>query len=96
MEYRPYTNTQIKESNNIKTFIRHFPFNTDDIEFKWHKDLYNRSVKIIQGENWLMQHENEIPIELKENHIYYIEKDKWHRIIKGKNDLIVEITEFLL
>jgi hypothetical protein len=30
---------------------------------------------------------------MEENMVYYVEKEVFHRIIKGKEDLIIEIEE---
>jgi hypothetical protein len=89
MSSLPYKN--ISQENNI--INRCIQESTDDLELKWHRDLYNRHIKVISGSNWYLQLENEIPILLEKNKMYYIQKDQWHRVIKGNEDLILEIIE---
>lgn len=85
----PYQN--LSHENNI--IIRCIQEASDDFELKWHRDLYDRKVIVISGENWMLQFENEIPFVLEKGKEYFIKKDQWHRVIKGKNDLFLEIKE---
>ncbi len=85
----PYKN--VSYENNI--IIRCIQESSDDFELKWHRDLYNRKIKVISGENWMLQLENETPFVLEKGIEYYIRKDQWHRVLKGRNDLYVEIIE---
>ena len=84
----PYNQKNI--SKNVFTRV----FNPKDNEmFIWHKDKKTRIVKIISCDNWKLQIDNELPIILKEGYNYLIEKEVWHRIIAGNNNLKIEITE---
>ena len=84
----PYNQTSV--SKNI--FIR--VFNPKDNEmFIWHRDKKTRIVKIISCDNWKLQIDNQLPIILEEGYNYLIEKEVWHRIIAGNNNLKIEITE---
>ena len=84
----PYNQTNV--SKNI--FIR--VFNPEDNEmFIWHRDKKTRIVKIISCDNWKLQIDNQLPIILEEGYNYLIEKEVWHRIIAGNNNLKIEITE---
>lgn len=87
----PYKN--ISHENNI--IIRCIQEASDDFELKWHRDLYDRKIKVISGENWMLQLENETPFVLEKNSEYFIKKDQWHRVLKGINDLYLEIKEIL-
>lgn len=73
--------------------IRTFSPDVDDNELKWHYDLKDRKVTIIEGNDWLYQSENELPIELENSKEIFIPKLVWHRVVKGKGKLVVEIEE---
>lgn len=84
----PYTQKNI--SKNVFTRV----FNPKDNEmFIWHRDKKDRIVKIISCNGWKLQIDNELPIILKEDFNYLIQKEVWHRIIAGKDLLVIEITE---
>lgn len=57
----------------------------------WHRDLKNRSVKVLDGTGWKIQLENSLPKEFTE---ITIPKLLWHRVIKGSGDLVLEIKEW--
>lgn len=91
----PYKNLQdLEQTEKYRIFARLIPFNQDDIEFKWHRDSYDRLITIKSGSNWYLQFENLLPIQLQLDQKYFIKKDEWHRVIKGTNDLLIEIKEF--
>lgn len=71
--------------------IRSFSQDINPIELMWHRDLKNRRVRMIEGSDWKIQMENELP-----KHLNNIEIPKltWHRIIKGSGDLVIEIKEW--
>ena len=73
--------------------IREFSPCADLEELKWHRDTTNREVKIIQGGGWKYQSWDTLPIKLKTNETISIPKGLWHRVIKGDEPLIIEITE---
>jgi hypothetical protein len=82
----PYT-----ETFTIDSTIRTFSQEIDPIELMWHRDLKNRSVKLLQGSGWKIQLENSLPSDFTE---ITIPKLVWHRVIKGSSDLVVEIKEW--
>jgi len=84
----PYNQTNISE----KVFRRVFDPKDKEM-FVWHRDKKDRIVKIISCNEWKLQIDNELPIILKEGFNYLIQKEIWHRIIAGKEELIIEITE---
>lgn len=84
----PYHQINISES----LFVREF--NPADTEmFIWHRDKKDRIVKIISSKGWMLQIDNEIPIILETGKNYLINKNVWHRIIAGKEKLVIEIFE---
>ena len=62
-------------------------------ELKWHFDELDRNVKVIKSNGWQLQMDNDIPKQLKEGQTVFIPKGVYHRVIKGKGDLVVEIKE---
>jgi hypothetical protein len=80
-----------EEKNGIKT--RLFEESTDNHELKWHFDKTDRNVKVVKSNGWLLQMDNQLPVELKEGKTFFIPKGVYHRVLKGNGDLIVEIKE---
>ena len=80
-----------KEKNGNKT--RLFKENVNSDELKWHFDELDRNVKVIKSNGWQLQMDNDIPKQLKEGQTVFIPKGVYHRVIKGKGDLVVEIKE---
>jgi hypothetical protein len=74
--------------------VRTFDLSVDSDELKWHQDLKDRKVTVIEGNGWLFQMENELPIKLEDAKQIFIPKLAWHRVLKGNDRLIVEIEEF--
>jgi hypothetical protein len=87
MEY-PFEQIE-KEGKLIRTFSP----DVDSEELKWHQDLKDRKVNIIENGNWQFQMDDELPIKLIEGSQIFIPKFVWHRVIKGDSQLIVEIEE---
>lgn len=79
------------ELNNKK--IRTFSPEVDDEELKWHRDLNDRKVTILESGGWSFQMEDELPTKLQNAKQLFIPKLVWHRVIKGNNKLVVEIEE---
>ena len=74
--------------------VRTFSPDVEEDELKWHQDLKDRKVTVIEGNGWLFQMENELPNKLENAKQIFIPKLAWHRVLKGSGNLIVEIEEF--
>lgn len=74
--------------------IRTFSSEVQSEELKWHYDLKDRVVKVLEGDDWKLQMDDELPEKLTPLKEYFIPKGVYHRVIKGENNLIIEITEF--
>jgi quercetin dioxygenase-like cupin family protein len=85
---RPY-----KEVTEGKSRIREFKINTPNKELVWHRDEKDRYVTILEGEKWQFQLDNELPLELQKGDVIFIPKHNYHRVIKGKTDLLIKIEE---
>ena len=81
---------QIEKNGKL---IRTFRTDVDSDELKWHQDLKDRKVKIIESGGWLFQMEDELPNKMINDETIFIPKLTWHRVIKGDETMIVEIEE---
>ena len=77
-----------KDSSNIRSFSK----NVKKLELIWHKDDEDRDIEILEGKNWKMQFDNELPFELIEGDRIFITKHRVHRIHKGTTDLKIKIN----
>ena len=75
-------------------WIRIFSKDVETDELKWHFDNENRRVTVLEGNNWMFQMDDDLPITLKVGDIIEIPKGIYHRIKRGSNDLKIKI-EFL-
>jgi len=80
----------IKEGKMVRVFTPDVPVD----ELKWHQDLKDRKITIVEDGGWEFQFENELPYKMSEKETIFIPKFSWHRVIKGEGNLIVEIEEF--
>lgn len=87
MEY-PFE--QIEKEGKL---IRIFSPDVESEELKWHQDLKDRKVTVIEGGDWKFQMENGLPNKLRVAEQIFIPKLVWHRVIKGTEKLVVEIEE---
>lgn len=84
----PFSEKQINEVD----FIRKFSLDLDDEDLYWHKDAEDRIISRISGENWLYQEDNCMPVPIGDDDIF-INKNTWHRIIKGSSDLVIKVSK---
>ena len=73
--------------------IRTFNVDVDSDELKWHQDLKDRKVTVLEDGGWQFQMDDELPVKLSNAKQIYIPKFVWHRVIKGSSKLVVEIEE---
>ena len=85
---KPYT--QVVEDDYL---IREFSESVDPMELVWHRDKEDREVSVIQGEGWKLQMDNELPREMMIGETYLIPAMEYHRILKGKGNLLIQIKE---
>ena len=84
----PYT--QVKENDY---FVREFSESVEPMELVWHRDRDDREVTILEGVGWKLQMDNANPRELVMGETYRIPAMEYHRIIKGKGNLLIQIKE---
>jgi len=85
----PYTNTPITETS----VIREFSSEVDPMELVWHQDEEDRTIEILEGNGWQLQKDNELPLALQEGDSIFIPMGQIHRVIKGNNNLKIQITK---
>jgi quercetin dioxygenase-like cupin family protein len=86
---KPYKDNHIEKNK----FIRKFDPSTNSNEYKWHRDLKDRKITILEGSGWKFQYDNQLPIDLIKGNELFISRNSWHRLIKGNNPLIIKIEE---
>lgn len=72
---------------------RTFDQDVADAELIWHQDRNQRWVTVLEGENWQLQLDNQLPQTIKQGATYVIPAHVYHRLIKGDSDLVVQIVE---
>lgn len=75
--------------NNIRTFSE----DVESDELVWHRDKYSREITILEGEDWMLQLDNQFAKKLEKGKIYNIPAMEFHRVIKGKGNLVIKIWE---
>ena len=84
----PYTQ-KIEDGKIHRTFTP----DVDSDELKWHQDLRDRKVTILESGGWSFQMDDSLPNKLQNAEQIFIPKFVWHRVIKGRDNLVVEIEE---
>lgn len=86
---KAYKDTEVRE----KTFYRLFDECISESALIWSQDDEDRKVHVISGDEWKLQLNDNNPIDLIPGCDYFIPKGTFHRIFKGKKDLILRIEE---
>ena len=90
MSNLPFKEKKIAE--NI--FLRYFDHNVLSEELVWHQDQEDRVIEVIQSNDWYFQRDEEVPFKLVEGMRFSIKKLDYHRLLRGKNDLIIKVTKY--
>ena len=88
----PFTEQQL----DTKLFLREFSADVDEMELIWHRDKENRHIKVLEGNGWKFQFDEELPIEMTEGLSISIFKGRIHRVIKGHGQLKIELHKNIL
>jgi len=72
---------------------RVFSPDVESDELKWHQDLKDRKVTVLEDGGWEFQMDDGLPSKLFVAEQIFIPKFVWHRVIKGTGNLVVEIEE---
>ena len=85
---KPYVESVLSEH----IIVRGFSSNVKRSELVWHRDMQDRVITVLEGNGWYFQKDNQLPFLLKEGDKITIKAKEYHRLIKGKSDLIVKIN----
>ena len=88
----PFKEEKIKD--NI--FIRTFSADVDEMDLIWHTDKENRFIKVLEGNGWQFQYDEELPFEMTDGLGFPIMKGQIHRVIKGLGPLKIELHKNIL
>ena len=87
---KPYIDEKITDTKWMRTFD---PSITESDEYIWHIDKNDRSITVIEGNDWKFQFDNELPMNININDKFIVPKMIYHRLIPGKTKLVLEIEE---
>jgi len=88
-----YQNLPFDEIIDNNVSIRVFKHDVNPELFVWHRDKEDRIIECNHKTNWLFQRDNELPISFDKK--IFIEKETWHRVIKGDGDLELKIKKLI-
>ncbi len=88
----PFEEEQI--SDNI--FIRTFSADVDEMDLIWHTDKENRFIKVLEGNGWQFQYDEDLPFEMTDGLGFPVMKGQIHRVIKGVGPLKIELHKNIL
>tara|TARA_A100001391_G_C5017842_1_gene265014 strand:+ start:807 stop:1082 length:276 start_codon:yes stop_codon:yes gene_type:complete len=87
----PFKEEQISK----KLFLREFKHDVVSEELIWHQDREDRIIEVVSGVEWYLQIDNQLPVLLEANRQYQIPKMTYHRLIKGRNNLVIRLWKDL-
>jgi hypothetical protein len=85
---KPYLDSEITENSKLRVFSSE----VDSGELHWHRDREDRIVEVIEGNEWKLQLDNELPVKMEIGKKYLIPEGIYHRTIKGNGDLKIRIV----
>jgi len=88
----PFEEEKIKD--NI--FIRTFSMDVDEMDLIWHTDKENRFIRVLEGNGWQFQYDEELPFEMTDGLGFPVMKGQIHRVIKGLGPLKIELHKNIL
>ena len=71
--------------------MRHFDSSYPEHLFKWHWDEEDRTIEVLEDNDWRFQYDNEMPIPMLAGVDINIPAGTIHRVIKGTTALSVKI-----
>jgi hypothetical protein len=72
---------------------RHFSELVEDAELIWHRDVKCRKIRVLRGNGWHFQFDNEMPFELTDDLEFSVAALVFHRILRGTGPLELIIQE---
>lgn len=81
----PFDEFEISPQVKYRSFSR----DTLSEDLTWHRDADNRIVRVVEGNGWMLQLDNEMPVSMDPGSLHAIPAGVWHRVImsEGASDL---------
>lgn len=91
----PFKEVVLEDKVDYLLVQRTFNGELDEEELVWHRDKEDREVTLIEGEDWYIQLDNELPRLLSKDTSHNIPKSTWHRIInKNRCNLVINVRKY--
>jgi len=91
----PFKEVLLEEKSDYLLVQRTFNSDLDEEELVWHRDKEDREVILIEGKDWYIQLDNELPRLLSNDTFCNIPKSTWHRIInKNRSKLVINVRKY--
>lgn len=91
----PFKEVILEEKSEYLLVQRTFNGDLDEEELIWHRDKEDRELILIEGEDWYVQLDNELPRLMSKDASYKIPRSTWHRIInKNRNNLVINVRKY--
>ena len=91
----PFKEIVLEDKSDYLLVQRTFNGNLEEEELVWHRDREDREVRLVEGEEWYIQLDNELPRLLSKDTSCSIPKLTWHRIInKNRSNLVVNVRKY--
>ena len=88
---KPYHDQVLDEHKRVRTFST-----SDNLsDLVWHRDHHDRTVKVLEGDGWQFQFDNQLPFDLAAGTVLQIPAGVYHRLLAGHSQLTIEIVEQL-
>jgi hypothetical protein len=83
----PFNEEEVSKTIYLRTFYE----NVESGDLTWHRDREDRYIEPTHETNWVFQIDNELPQSITKK--IFVPKGVYHRLIKGKGDLILKIEK---
>jgi len=91
----PFKELLLEDKSDYALVQRTFNGDLDEEELVWHRDKEDRDVMLVEGKDWYIQLDNELPRLLSKDISYNIPKSTWHRIInKNRSNLVINVRKY--
>lgn len=87
MKKYPFKETRVSQNVYRRTFSP--DLEADDLV--WHRDAEDRKIYVVESRGWKFQHDDNLPVDLNPGDVISVEREQWHRVIKGSGALVVEV-----
>ena len=91
----PFTELLLENSTDFIKVRRFFSIDTNHEELCWHRDKEDREVELVEGIEWYLQIDDELPVLMTESTKIFIPKNIWHRLLsKNRSNLVIDVKKF--